>query len=233
MAEKKDYLLMSNDDITKEIDGKTVRDVLSQIDCTKKIEKKNWFTYLSWAWAWSIVKKIYPDTSYDVVSYDWKDYLFDVNLWYLVHTKVTIKWETISMRLPIMDWANKSQSFAPQTYKVKEYKDKQWTWWYIDKDIEPATMFDVNTAIMRCLVKNLAMFWLWIYIYAWEDLPQQIIEKEDFWPKQLELIKKAIDGWKRDKNLELTLLSIQDKYNISDEQKDLVAKLFEWQSKKE
>jgi hypothetical protein len=34
-------------------------------------------------------------------------------------------------------------------------------------------MFDINTAIMRCLVKNLAMFGLGLYIYAGEDLPEE------------------------------------------------------------
>ena len=33
-------------------------------------------------------------------------------------------------------------------------------------------MFDVNKAIMRCLVKNLAMFGVGLYIYAGEDLPE-------------------------------------------------------------
>ena len=37
-------------------------------------------------------------------------------------------------------------------------------------------MFDVNKAIMRCLVKNLAMFGLGLYIYAGEDLPEEIKE---------------------------------------------------------
>ena len=32
-------------------------------------------------------------------------------------------------------------------------------------------MFDINKTIMRCLVKNLAMFGLGLYIYAGEDLP--------------------------------------------------------------
>ncbi len=31
---------------------------------------------------------------------------------------------------------------------------------------------DVNKAIMRCLVKNLGMFGLGLYIYAGEDLPE-------------------------------------------------------------
>ena len=35
-------------------------------------------------------------------------------------------------------------------------------------------MFDINTAIMRCLTKNLAMFGLGHYIYAGEDLPKSV-----------------------------------------------------------
>jgi hypothetical protein len=43
---------------------------------------------------------------------------------------------------------------------------------YGDKTVEAATTFDINKTIMRCLVKNLAMFGLGIYIYAGEDLPE-------------------------------------------------------------
>ena len=48
---------------------------------------------------------------------------------------------------------------------------------YEDISVEPATMFDVNKAIMRCLVKNLAMFGLGLYIYSGEDLPAAEVEK--------------------------------------------------------
>jgi len=37
-------------------------------------------------------------------------------------------------------------------------------------------MFDINKTIMRCLVKNLAMFGLGLYIYAGEDLPEETTE---------------------------------------------------------
>jgi DNA-directed RNA polymerase subunit RPC12/RpoP len=45
-----------------------------------------------------------------------------------------------------------------------------------EKTVEAMTMFDVNKTVMRCLVKNLAMFGLGLYIYAGEDLPQDIKE---------------------------------------------------------
>ena len=44
--------------------------VLSRIDVGEHIEKKNGLNYLSWAWAWSQVKAIYPDANYHVFERD-------------------------------------------------------------------------------------------------------------------------------------------------------------------
>ncbi len=43
----------------------------------------------------------------------------------------------------------------------------------VEKTVDAYTMFDINKTIMRCLVKNLAMFGLALYIYAGEDLPEE------------------------------------------------------------
>lgn len=141
---------------------KSVWQILSAINVNEKTEKKNGLTYLSWAWAWGIVKQNFPDANYKVISYENKPYLFDENLGYIVTTEVTINGETIPMHLPIMDGANKAQKHISYSYKTK----------YGEKSCEAATMFDINTAIMRCLTKNLAMFGLGHYIYAGEDLPE-------------------------------------------------------------
>jgi hypothetical protein len=54
----------------------------------------------------------------------------------------------------------KSKSY---TYKVKKYnRDRNAKIEYTDKEVKAADMFEVNTTIMRCLVKNLAMFGLGI-----------------------------------------------------------------------
>lgn len=135
--------------------------VLSKIDCSQKIEKKNGLSYLSWAWAWGIVKQHFPSANYKVVHYEGRPYLADEQLGYMVATEVTIDGETIPMQLPVMDGANKAQKSTPYSYKTK----------FGEKTVESATMFDINTAIMRCLTKNLAMFGLGHYIYAGEDLP--------------------------------------------------------------
>ena len=47
-----------------------------------------------------------------------------------------------------------------------------------DIPVEYAKMFDVNKTIMRCLVKNLAMFGFRLYVYSGEDLLEiEIIKK--------------------------------------------------------
>ena len=136
---------------------KTVFERLSAVNVNNHVEKKKDLTYLSWPWAWSAVKKECPDARYII-----RETEFDEILGFMCHTEVTIEGETLEMWLPVMDGANKSMLKKPYTYKTK----------YGDKAVEAATSFDVNKTIMRCLVKNLAMFGLGLYIYAGEDLPE-------------------------------------------------------------
>lgn len=150
---------------------KSVFETLNKVDCSKHVEKKQGLTYLSWAWAWQIVKGMYPDACYVRREWDGKPYLYDENLGYYVETSVTIGGETISMSLPVMDGANKAQKAHDYSYTVRDREGRP-----VEKLVKAATMFDINTALMRCLVKNLAMFGLGLYIYAGEDLPQEAQE---------------------------------------------------------
>ena len=126
-------------------------------------------SYLSWCWAWAETMRRYPDATYEIVTDgNGLPFFCDPNTGYMVFTKVTINGMTRMMWLPVMDGANKAMKSEPYTYKVKDYR----TGGYMDKRVEAATMFDINKAIMRCLVKNLAMFGLGLYIYAGEDLPE-------------------------------------------------------------
>lgn len=154
---------------------------LSKINVNEHTENKNGLTYLSWTWAWSEIKKQCPDANYEIEKFENNlPYTYDENTGYMVFTKVTIGNQTYEMWLPVMDGNNKAMLNHPYTYKVKEYKDGKWTGGYIEKLVEPVTMFDINKTIMRCLVKNIAMFGLGIYIYAGEDLPEGYeISKEE------------------------------------------------------
>lgn len=134
----------------------TTFEKLSAINVNAHTEKKSNLTYLSWAWAWSETKKACPDATYKIGATD-----YDEALGFMCHTEVTIAGETLEMWLPVMDGANKSMKKESYTYQTR----------YGEKSVEAATTFDINKTIMRCLVKNLAMFGMGIYIYAGEDLP--------------------------------------------------------------
>lgn len=146
---------------------------LSAINVNEHTEDKNGLTYLSWTWAWSEIKKQCPDANYEIEKFENNlPYTYDENTGYMVFTKMTIDNQTYEMWLPVMNGDNKAMLSHPYDYEVKEYKDGKWTGNYKTKHVELATMFDINKTIMRCLVKNIAMFGLGIYIYAGEDMPE-------------------------------------------------------------
>lgn len=140
---------------------------LTSINVNEHTEKKpsgngKELTYLTWCWAWSEFKKVYPEAVYEVVKFDNLPYVFDSKTGYMVYTKVTAGDLTYEMWLPVMDSNNKAMKDEPYKYSTR----------YGEKNVDKATMFDINKTIMRCLVKNLAMFGLGLYIYAGEDLPE-------------------------------------------------------------
>lgn len=146
---------------------------LNNINVNGHAEQKNGLTYLSWAWAISEVLKKYPDMRYDIKKFADKDgvlrpYMYDENTGYMVETCVTIGDITRCMWLPVMD--NNNHAMKSTSYDI--------TTKYKTITVEPATMFDINKALMRCLTKNLAMFGLGLYIYAGEDLPEEEKEPE-------------------------------------------------------
>jgi len=136
---------------------------LRTLNVNDRVEKKEGLSYLSWAWAWDEFKQACPDATYEVVkSPDGLPY-FESEAGAMVYTKVTAEGQTHEMWLPVMDSKNKAMKREPYQYKTRQG----------DKTVEAFTMFDVNKTIMRCLVKNLAMFGLALYIFAGEDLPEE------------------------------------------------------------
>jgi hypothetical protein len=124
---------------------------LLKINVNEHTEKKNGLTYLSWAWAWAEVLKIDPRANWIAVEFsDGRGCavpfmrLPDDSC--IVKTEVTLKLVTRACTLPVMDHRNKA--------------------------IKSPDAFQVNTAIMRCLAKCIAMHGLGLYIYAGEDLPE-------------------------------------------------------------
>ena len=59
----------------KEKNNMSVFQTLSAIDVSGKTEKKSNLTYLSWAWAWGELKKLYPDARYKIYENEIDDLL--------------------------------------------------------------------------------------------------------------------------------------------------------------
>lgn len=197
---------------------------LNAINVNDKTEKKKSgsteLTYLSWTWAWAEVKKRYPDAHYEIMMHDGLPYVYDENTGYMVFTTVTIDGISHMMWLPVMDGANKAMKSKPYTYSTK-YNG--------EKTVEAATMFDVNKTIMRCLVKNLAMFGLGLYIYAGEDLPeteaeeqktaQEVAKKklEKIDAGQIEELKKTLSENDIDEAFVLSLYKLKDLSDVTNQ----------------
>jgi hypothetical protein len=110
------------------------------------LEKKNGLSYLSWAWAWAEALKADADATYRVEMFDGKCFM-DINGTAMVFVTVTMFNKPMTCQLPVMDYRNKA--------------------------IPNPDAFAVNTAIMRCMTKALALHGLSLYIYAGEDLPEE------------------------------------------------------------
>jgi len=151
---------------------KIMFDALYSIDLTDKCEKRENLTYLSWANAWNVFKSAYPSATYRIIR-DEKTglpYSTDPETGIMVYTEVSVDDLTYEMWLPVMNERNKAMKLQPYTYQVWDSYKKA----YVEKTVPAATMFDINKTIMRCLVKNLAMFGLGLYIYAGDDLPEKV-----------------------------------------------------------
>jgi hypothetical protein len=123
---------------------------LLKINVNDHTEKKNNLTYLSWAWAWAEVLKADPAATFKVEMFTDRHGLvvpyMHMGNSCMVWVSVTIFNKPIVCQLPVLDYRNKC--------------------------IAEPTAFDVNTSIMRCLTKGIALHGLGLYIYAGEDLPE-------------------------------------------------------------
>lgn len=146
---------------------------LLKLNVNDHTEKKNGLTYLSWAWAWAEALKADPTASFEVKTFLRDQYTevpyMDVNGTGLVWVTVTMFGKPMTCMLPVMNHRN--------------------------QPIPAPNAFEVNTAIMRCMTKALALHGLGLYIYSGDDLPMQdaeVITPAD--TKEVEvMVTKAIE----------------------------------------
>lgn len=144
---------------------------LYQLNLNDKVENKNGLTYLSWANAWAAFKMVYPNATYRIIKNPQTNLpYFADETGIMVYTEITADHQTYEMWLPVMDASNKAMKLEAYTYQVWDKTNRK----YVDRKVEAATMFDINKTVMRCLVKNLAMLGLGLYIFAGEDMPETV-----------------------------------------------------------
>jgi hypothetical protein len=163
---------------------------LLKLNVNEHTEKKNGLTYLSWAWAWAEALKADPAATFEVQTFHDAQGVempyMNVNGTGMVWVMVTMFNKPMTCMLPIMNHRN--------------------------QPIQNPDAFQVNTAIMRCMTKALALHGLGLYIYSGDDLPQsddspttmgELTKKEDA-PKYEKILAKTqpsptasgwVEGW--------------------------------------
>jgi hypothetical protein len=115
------------------------------INVNDHVEKKGNLKYLSWAWAWAEALKADANATFEVKMFGDVPYC-SIGQTCMVWVTVTLFGKPLMCQLPVIDNRNKP---------------------IINPDA-----FAINTSIMRCLAKAVALHGLGLYIYAGEDLPE-------------------------------------------------------------
>ena len=151
--------------------------VLSSLDLSEYVEKREGLSYVSWSNAWKIFCEFYPNAKFEVVkNQQGLPYFVDPLVGVMVFVKVEAE-EGYSqeMYLPVLDNKNKTMKLEEYTYQVYDSYNRK----YIEKKVNPVSMFDINRALQRALVKCVSLFGLGLYLYQGQDLPEPIDDQPE------------------------------------------------------
>jgi hypothetical protein len=173
---------------------------LTAINVKGKVEKKGRFDYLSWAYAWAIVKDKYPDANRTVYESEHTglNYFSDGNTAY-VKVGVTVNGIEHIDYLPIMGHNNQSLS------------------------MDKVTSFAVNKTIQRSTVKAIGMHGLGLSLWAGEDLVDVSESAPAVKAKSKDTLKKTHANWsnvvdyvksKSNQPFSATIKTIEQKYTV-------------------
>ena len=118
---------------------------LARVDCSRHLEKKGRFSYLSWPFAVTELLTRHPDATWRVFEQPDGTPYFATPAGCFVKVAVTVAGVERVQIHPVLDQAN--------------------------RPIDNPDAFAINTSIQRALVKGIALHGLGLYIYAGEDLP--------------------------------------------------------------
>jgi hypothetical protein len=127
----------------------SVFSTLSSVAIKDKVERKGNIDYLSWAYAWSLLKQHYPTAQrvvYEDPATGWNYFSDGRTAW--VKVGVIVEEQEHIDYLPIMDFRNQA---IP---------------------VDRVNQFEVNKAIQRSTAKAIAMHGLGLQLWTGEDIPE-------------------------------------------------------------
>ena len=196
---------------------KSVFDTLSEVAINDKVQQKGKIKYLSWAYAWSMLKQNYPSAQrivYEDPATGWNYFTDGRTAW--VKVGVIVEGQEHIDYLPIMDFRN--QAIA----------------------IDKLNQFEVNKSIQRSTAKAIAMHGLGLQLWTGEDLPEVETSVPTTEPAKAKpstaLIDLVVDdeNWKgvvkyakdnKESGFEKIGQQLRRKYNLSDEVKQAIVDL--------
>lgn len=133
---------------------------LNQLNVNDHVDKKNGLSYLSWSYVHQELKKVDPNYTVKVHEYPHPEIATEQYFvpylatpeGYSVTVSITIKGQTETETLPVLDFKNKAVPY------------------------KQADMFQINKTYKRCFVKVAALHGLGLYIYNGDVMPEQPFE---------------------------------------------------------
>ena len=134
----------------------------------KLVESKNGLRYISWAMAWSRLCDMYPDAKMEKhCNEQGLPYFKDDQGWCFTKVTVTVKDKSITEVLPVLSFNN--------------------------KPIQHPNSFQVNTSLMRCLAKAIALHGMGVAVYSGEDLKEDTTQEESSSEPSVTVFESPLD----------------------------------------
>lgn len=175
----------------------SVYDTLSAVDVSKHLEVKGQgrfaLKYLSWAYAWGILKKYYPDTP-TPVNREFPEYAKDPQTGKMYATGRDVDYRLTNAGCEVQ---------ATITIEGNDYTCSLYVMDNRNRVVHNPDLAQINKTQMRCWVKCLALAGLGLNVYASEDLPidkaTEDVKKEK--PQQSQQNKQNFSQTQRNKEL--------------------------------
>lgn len=144
-----------------------VFETLSNIDVSGHVEQKMNLSYLSWAWCWSTLKGIYPDTPTPEIT-KYQEMVIDKDGYHLTDRKV-----------PYLTTPTGTMVEVTVTIEGNDYKQSLYVMDNRNKVVINPNQGQIYKTTQRCTVKAIAMAGLGLNLYAGEDLPMGNANEQD------------------------------------------------------